>query len=536
MKFSIGYNQDIKLLDLLDIYKDHIEALYFPILPQYLGSGRAMMPNNSYPDEIPRIIKKCTTLNIAPQLLLNATCEGEQGLQEKFFSKIISYIQRLRVLGLQSVVVTNPVYVSEIKKRLKGITIESSVNCYVKNAEHALYLKNLGVDILTIDRDINRNMPLIKEIKHKTGLKIKMLLNEGCLRNCPFRQAHYNYLAHRNRNSTFALLSGMSNDKFSEKIFVQDPRRIFSTSFIAPWALKYYVNLVDYFKLSTRQSTTSTIRLCLKAYIDQRFTGNLVSLLDSACIRPYYEYIDSRALERSGFFEKMMKCTAGCDECGYCDGLIQKAVVTNSYFLNARDPAKVKEGKKAVKIYKDILGSFPSNSEACRNLGKTFFDLKKYSLAMRTAEKAIKLAPQEIKGYLLLGYFLEQLKENNEALSLYQRTLKLFPGNENILLGIGRAYFALKKYNEAIKNINSAIKPNQRKKQMHFLLGCCYEKIGQYKEAITEFNKEKRISLEEPGVNFALARCYKKIGKTEESVREMARGLLTSRNHRGPVF
>lgn len=107
MKFSIGYNYDIKLLDLLGVYKDNIEALYFPIPNQYLGSGRDIPQPKGYKNEIPKIIKRCSSLNITSQLLLNATCEG--------------------------------------------------------------------------DRDINRNISLIKEIKNKTNLKIRIMLNEGCM-------------------------------------------------------------------------------------------------------------------------------------------------------------------------------------------------------------------------------------------------------------------------------------------------------------------------------------------------------------------
>ena len=83
MKFSIGYNHDIKLLDILDIYKNNIDALYFPIPGKYLGSGRHILQKRNYLNEIPKIVKKCNLLNIKSQLLLNATCEGEKGLEKK---------------------------------------------------------------------------------------------------------------------------------------------------------------------------------------------------------------------------------------------------------------------------------------------------------------------------------------------------------------------------------------------------------------------------------------------------------------------
>ena len=145
----------------------NIEALYFPIPQQYLGSGRGILQPKGYIHQIPKIIQRCNSLNITPQLLLNVTCEGESGLNNKFFDRLVSYIKKLRDLGLGSLVITNPVYIGRIKKEISGIRVESSVNCYAKTIEHAAYLKDLGVDVLTIDRDINRNIPLIKEIKNR---------------------------------------------------------------------------------------------------------------------------------------------------------------------------------------------------------------------------------------------------------------------------------------------------------------------------------------------------------------------------------
>ncbi len=58
MKFSIGYNHDIKLLNILEANKDGIDAIYFPIPRRYLGSGRAISQKINYTNEIPKIIKR----------------------------------------------------------------------------------------------------------------------------------------------------------------------------------------------------------------------------------------------------------------------------------------------------------------------------------------------------------------------------------------------------------------------------------------------------------------------------------------------
>jgi collagenase-like PrtC family protease len=57
--------------------------------------------------------------------------------------QLISYIKKLEKIGLKSVSLTNLLYVKFIKKSVPNIQIYSSVNCYLKNVEQALYFKKL---------------------------------------------------------------------------------------------------------------------------------------------------------------------------------------------------------------------------------------------------------------------------------------------------------------------------------------------------------------------------------------------------------
>lgn len=464
MKFSIGYNHDIKLLDLLNVYEDNIEAIYFPIPEQYLGSGRDIPQNSSYPNEIPELINKCASLNIKSQLLLNATCEGKSGLEKKLFSKIIDYIQRLKSLGLGSVIVTNPVYISEIKKQIKGITIESSVNCYVKTVEHAWYLKDLGVDILTIDRDINRNIPLIKEIKKKTGLKIRILLNEGCLRNCPFRNMHYNYLSHGGPNHN-RLIDNIFRSKFCIKIYLKNPAKVFSIPFIPPEALKYYANFIDYYKLSTRVFPTPRIESCLKAYINQDFNGNLLKILDSPGLS-YFSFINYNELKKNNFFERIIKCNNNCDGCNYCSKLVHEAVITDSYFLAPSHPIRIKESENAIKIYKRSLETFPFEGTIYLGLARAYFNLKHYEEAIKNTNKAIELDYEEEDIHLLLGFSYEKIKQDKKAINELNKAEELNPEEPQINFSLYKCYRNIGQIEQANKELEKGVVKFKRSKQM----------------------------------------------------------------------
>ncbi|MBU1853444.1 MAG: tetratricopeptide repeat protein [Candidatus Omnitrophica bacterium] len=450
VKFSIGYNHDMGLLDLLEEFKSNIEAVYFPVPYQFLSSGRNLPQGKDYIGEIVKIIKKCNSLNIIPELLLNATCDGGRGLKKNFPADMIKYIKELKDLGLKNIIVTNPVYISRIRKEIKDITIESSVNCYIKTVEHASYLKDLGVDILTIDRDINRDIPLIKKIKKSTGLKIKIMLNEGCLKNCPFRNVHYNYLSHSTtkENSQNSILS----DYFCYTIYSKNPEKVFKTPFIPPEALGYYIDFVDYFKLSTRVFDLPRIKRCLEAYKEQRFSGNLLNILDSPGLS-YFSFINHDALKKNNYFLKMLKCDENCAECNYCNRLKQEAAIINTSLLKGEE--RNKEDAKAIVVFERLLKDFPKESAIYLGLAKAYLHFKKYK----------------------------------EAIEILSKALSFNLNNANICYLLGVCYVGVEDFNNAIENLKKAKEKGFKSARVNFLLSGCYRRIKMKKKALRELDE-----------------------------------------------
>ncbi|MBM3253951.1 MAG: hypothetical protein FJZ16_06850 [Candidatus Omnitrophica bacterium] len=456
MKFSIGYNHDIKLLDLLDTYKDNIEALYFPIPEHYLGTGRYIPQSKDYINQVPKIITKCASLNITPQLLLNATYEGKFGLTEVFLKNVLKYIKKLKDIGLKSLVITNPIYISRIRKEINDIRIESSVNCYVRTVEHALYLKDLGVDVLTIDRDINRNIPLIKEIKNKTGLQIRIMLNEGCLSNCPYRISHYNYLSTKCKLPTKPI-EDVFMDKFCMEIYQKEPLKLFRIPFIPPEALGYYDQFIDYYKLSTRVFPTQKINLCLKAYISRYFKGNLLTILDSPGLN-YFEYVDYDMCTKGNFFEKMLHCHLRCDECGYCNALFTKAVLINRNTFIKRNK---EEERKAIRLYKkDLKKSFISDNKAQNyvKIGEAYFRLNRYKETIRNIRRALRLNYKGSGAYSTLGLGYEGLKNYQQAIKALRKEEKINPKDKSVNLALARCYKKIGKTALFEKEINKVVR------------------------------------------------------------------------------
>ena len=101
------------------------------------------------------------------------------------------------------------------------------------------------------------------------------------------------------------------------------PHKIFSAPFIRPEDLHRYDGVTKVFKLSTRNFDTKRIEKVLKAYINKRYDGNLVDLLNTAYIHEVFKYIDNSALNNVDFFERITGCDDDCESCDYCKELLE---------------------------------------------------------------------------------------------------------------------------------------------------------------------------------------------------------------------
>jgi len=467
MKFSVGYNYDSGMFAFLKKHKNAIEAFYFPIPQGYGGSGRHRNEPPLYPKQIPALLKTCRTLGIKSQLLFNATCEGRHGFRKSVFNNVAAYIQELKDQGLDAVVLANPVYMSALKKKMPDLIIESSVNCYVRSVEHAMHLRDMGVDVVTVDRDINRDIDLIKKIKHATGLKIRLMLNEGCLGHCPYRVSHYNYISHKGIPRA-SCMEGVFLDAFCISLYVKNPLKVFRIPFVPPEALSYYKGCADFYKLSTRVFTTQRIAACLDAYRKEYFNGNLLDILDCPGLS-FFDYIDYAVLKKNKFFEKMQKCDMPCNGCRYCGDLFRQAVVIKTKYLKENTET---EQRRTIRIFMNALKRPLDNDtrlQAFLRIGQAYVALRNFKDAIRFISKSLPLRYRGDAGYSLVEPFSMKAGANEKTI----------------------------------------------KAQRYFLLGICYQALGYYIKAIRFLRKAEASSAGEGSIKTRLVECIHAFGNRE---------------------
>ena len=326
--FWIPFNNDFALLKRLEetfssrAGKNRIEGIYFPAPQEYFGSARVVSPFTL--DNAIKIIDFCSKLGWKTNMLLNSSCEGGGWYSPEFISRTLFLVKKLNSAGLSGATLTNPIYIQKIKKEVPALKLTASVICEIDSVQSAGFFEDLGADAFVPDRDINRNLDLLKEIKEATEMEMTLMVNEGCLFRCPQRIVHYNYISHRSRIEKEKQIDFPSN--YCVALRGQRPEELLKMQFILPQHLKYYRKITSSFKIVGRKKDTHEILQMTQAYIEENFKGNLLDIMSSATpeIKNQYGFNIPAQLLDDGFFRKVTSCSKNCTKCNYCKELVDR--------------------------------------------------------------------------------------------------------------------------------------------------------------------------------------------------------------------
>jgi collagenase-like PrtC family protease len=332
-KFSVPYNGDVAIVDYYIEKKKFINDVYFGLPHSILPSGRIMdygKKPEAYNRELFLALKKLKANNIKCSLVVNQTCEDSQTFSKEkldHYSKIIDSFARKKMVD--GIVLCNPSYVKELKKRFPKLSFTISVNSNINTLYKARYASQMGFDIINLDRDINQDIKLIKKISKSVPSKIKLLVNECCLNECLFRAQHFNLLCHHEKGMEYQDRIPCVNQVSGS------PWTILKSSFILPRDLSEYDNYVDTYKLAGRNMPTKLLKYLLDSYFYRREKGDLLGILSSYGLyvwkNNFVKNNDRIPLLRMediprDYRKIVNNCDFNCNSCDYCKKIWKKCL------------------------------------------------------------------------------------------------------------------------------------------------------------------------------------------------------------------
>jgi len=286
MKLSVPANWDIGLLDELHAFP--VIEVYGMLNSSLVGGGRPSIV-------LPSVSRRCFTsyvkrvhsLNMEFNYILNAPCLNNLEYTYKFKHALIKYLSWMVEVGVDSITVSIPYLVELVKRRFPGLKIKISAIAQVDSLRKVKAFENLGADEIMLVSSLNRDFSLLETMQKSTKCKLRLILNDLCLYQCPFMFYHYNVSGHASQNCS--PLKGFYIDYCflkCHKIKLGSPDEFLKSRWIRPEDLSVYEKLgIDCFKISGREKHSAWILNAVQAYSRRSYDGNLIDLIN--CLESY---------------------------------------------------------------------------------------------------------------------------------------------------------------------------------------------------------------------------------------------------------
>jgi collagenase-like PrtC family protease len=298
MKFAVGYQLaeegEESFVEIVREYKDHIAEVYFPWAD--MASGRAALTSRrgfvdwSAQERLQEELRAFRDMGVQLDLLFNANCYGGKAVSRHLENQVVSLLAHLGDVagGVDAVTTTSLAVAHVVKKHFPKVEVRASVNMRIGTVQAMEYVAHL-FDSFHVQRDFNRDPAHLRRLKSwadRSGKRLLILANSGCLRFCPGQTFHDNMVAHDQEiDETQNIPDWTPHVCWNLYKDRKNWPAILQATWIRPEDLRRYEDLFPVVKLATRMH--SHPRMVVHAYTERRFRGNLLDLFEP-CFSPAF--------------------------------------------------------------------------------------------------------------------------------------------------------------------------------------------------------------------------------------------------------
>ncbi|EFL51026.1 conserved hypothetical protein [Solidesulfovibrio fructosivorans JJ]] len=345
MRFEVPFVPDPAYAALLAANAPAISAVYFrlgpdtpdarlpgtgEVTPQELAEGLRALP------DVPRLGLLNASFH-APELLVG------DGLRD-LVMLLEGYLAAEAITGIVYADQYLLAALSDMSPEVAGmLTAVPSINFRLDRIERLASVLDAAADThfrpaesVILDRDINRDAARLADVAGEAkqrypGLRIGLMANEGCLFACPYKNAHDAHIA-LSRLASCPAGPDLNRDIGCLRAFFDHPERLLASPFLRPEDARRLEGAVDCLKICGRTRPAVDLAAIVRAYLEGRFDGNLLWLLDTQEVLSGRFLLQNDALP-GDFFDRTNGCRHQCRECGYCGELAARLLTERELTL-----------------------------------------------------------------------------------------------------------------------------------------------------------------------------------------------------------
>jgi collagenase-like PrtC family protease len=341
-----------------------IKEIYGCLAKGPIGHGRAFsaVPNINKKDAVD-FKKYVEDLGLKFIYLLNAPFSFSKNKDVEKIGNYLDWI--INDFRADALMITSLELMKFVRENYPGVPIYISTIAGIRKKEDLKGFLEVRPKRVVLHHDVNRNFKdlakIIKFAKEK-NIEVEIMLTESCLRRCPDRNAHYQYLGNGSIDGSF---HATCNEKK-----LTCPREFLKANFIRPEDMHAYEAMgIKIFKITGRSKPAAWLPEVVGAYLKRSYNGNLMRLLgiDPSLEAEEWIFINNKSLD--GFLKNFPQKGGEEEENKYCEKWIVKLYKENNF--------KVSDGSKYAV---DSRGSL-----RCRDFGFRF------SSILRPENRALRI-------------------------------------------------------------------------------------------------------------------------------------------------
>lgn len=362
VKICVPSRFEPELLDVLEPLQSEtgrIHEVYGSLPRSLIGSGRParrLSQQGGEPgfDDVRRFTERAHESGIRVNYLLNAAVLNHTEYTRAGRERIIEYVGEIAESGVDMVTIAVPYLIELVRSNFPELPVSVSVICEISDTHGLRLFEAYGVQRVQLAEECNRDLPLLELLSETAGSELSLVVNNGCLRFCPYRSYHNTLCT-----------QGSQSDKPDHGYIdypllkcsaarARDPVEILRSPWIRPEDLASYEERfgIELFKLAGRQLPLANIATMVGAYARLGYEGNFLDLLATPSVNfarhPMTaglaaargdERLETPSLcidnARLGKLTRALHarggCGAGrdCEQCRLCDTVLPQVVDTD---------------------------------------------------------------------------------------------------------------------------------------------------------------------------------------------------------------
>jgi collagenase-like PrtC family protease len=346
-------------LEPLQAETGRIHEVYGSLSRSVVGSGRParrLVQHGGTPtfEHVREFTERAHAMGIRVNYLLNAATLNMSEYTAAGRSEIVEYVAEVAETGVDMVTIAVPYLIELVRAEFPELPVSVSVICEVDNTHELRLWERHGVQRVQLAEECNRDMPLLEQLTKAANVELSLVVNNGCLRFCPYRNYH-NTLCTQGSQSERPAHGYIDYPLLKcSAIRAQAPVEILRSPWIRPEDVAYYHEkfAIDLFKIAGRQLPLENILNMAAAYARGAYEGNFMDLLATPTVDfsthpmtaplaaergpgPYRRPPLNIDNARLGKLTRALHARGGCgpardcEECRLCDALVEHVTVAD---------------------------------------------------------------------------------------------------------------------------------------------------------------------------------------------------------------